>query len=84
MNNKLIFKTIFLILILLLLVLMGMYNGSKVDFALPPFLPTAIRQPAAIMYFAFFSIGLLTGVVLTAGLGKGGSGGASRSSKGDK
>lgn len=84
MNSKLIFKTVFLIVILLLLVLMGLYNRSPVDFYMPPLLSSAIRQPAAIMYFAFFAVGLLTGVILTAGLGKGGGGGGSRSSKSDK
>ena len=38
-----------------------------------------INQPAAIMYFAFFAVGVLSGTILTAGGGK--KGGAS---KGDK
>jgi uncharacterized integral membrane protein len=87
MNTKLISKTLFLIVILLLLVLMGMYNRSPVDFVLPPLLSTAIKQPAAIMYFAFFAVGVLTGTVLTAGLGGGkssrGSSSGGKSSRGD-
>ncbi len=88
MNAKLIFKTLFLIVILLLLVLMGMYNRSPVDFVLPPLLSTAIKQPAAIMYFAFFAVGVLTGTVLTAGLGGGkrgssSGGGGGKSSRGE-
>ena len=71
MNTKLLFKTIFLILVLLLLVLMGMNNRDDVNFVLPPLLKKAISQPAAIMYFGFFAVGLLTGAILTAG-GKGG------------
>ncbi|MFN0067988.1 MAG: hypothetical protein ACKVYV_10165 [Limisphaerales bacterium] len=81
MNAKLILKSVVLLLVLLLLVIMGMNNRGSVDFALPPLLDK-VRQPAAIMYFAFFAIGLLTGTILTAGGGgkKSGSSGASRSS----
>jgi len=81
MNAKLLFKTIFLIAILSLLVLMGMNNRQSVDFALPPILPQKQTQPAAIMYFSFFAIGVLTGTILTAGAGggkKGGGGGKNK------
>jgi uncharacterized integral membrane protein len=78
MNAKLLFKTIFLIIVLLLLVLMGMHNREFINFSLPPLLKTTISQPAAIMYFAFFAVGVLTGTILTAG-GKRGGG----KSKGD-
>ena len=69
MNMKLLLKTLFSILILLLLVLMGMHNRGTVDFTLPPLLKETIKQPAALMYFAFFAIGVLTGTVMTAGTG---------------
>jgi uncharacterized integral membrane protein len=83
MNAKLLLKTLFLIVILLLLVLMGMHNRAPVNFTLPPLLVQVIKQPAAIMYFAFFAIGVLTGTVLTAGTGK--KAGSARSGKsGDK
>ena len=85
MNAKLIFKTIFLIVILLLLVLIGMNNPSEVPFSLPPVLPKRIKLPAALMYFAFFAIGILTGTVLTAGGGgKKGAGSSQKSAKTDK
>lgn len=74
MNMKLLLKTLFSILILLLLVLMGMHNRGVVDFTLPPLLKGTIKQPAALMYFAFFAIGVLTGTVMTAGTGKKGGG----------
>jgi uncharacterized integral membrane protein len=73
MNAKLILKTLFFILILLLLVLMGMHNRRAVDFTLPPLVGSVIHQPAAIMYFTFFAIGVLTGTVMTAGKGKRGA-----------
>jgi uncharacterized integral membrane protein len=80
MNAKLIFKTLFLILVLLSLVLMGMENRQHVNFTLPPVLPVKVVQPAAIMYYIFFAVGVLTGTILTAGGGKGGS----KTNKADK
>jgi len=77
MNAKLLFKTIFLIMVLLLLVLMGMHNTGSISFTLPPVLNQTISQPAAIMYFGFFAVGVLTGTVLTAG-GKRSGGGKSK------
>lgn len=74
MNAKLLLKTIFFILVLLLLVLMGMHNRGTVDFTLPPLIKKDIRQPAALMYFAFFAVGVLTGTIMTAGTGKKGGG----------
>jgi uncharacterized integral membrane protein len=81
MNAKLLLKSVVLLLVLLLLVIMGMNNRGTVDFSLPPLLDK-VRQPAAIMYFAFFAVGLLTGTILTAGGGgkKSGGSGGSRSS----
>lgn len=75
MNAKVIFKSLFVILVLLLLVLMGMNNRGNVEFMLPPILPKRIQQPAALMYFAFFAIGFLTGTIVWAGGGKRGGGG---------
>ena len=82
MNTKLLLKTLFIILVALLLVLMGMNNHHRIDFTLPPILNRVIQQPAALMYLAFFAVGLLTGTIMTAGGGKKGSSG--RSAKGDK
>ncbi len=76
MNVRLLFKTIFLIVVALLLVLMGMRNQDEVTLALPPLLAKAVRQPAAIMYVGFFGLGFLSGAVLTAGGRK--SGGKSK------
>ena len=67
MNFKLLFKTLFLIVVLLLLVLMGMHNREAISFTLPPLLVQKVKQPAAIMFFAFFAVGVLTGTILTAG-----------------
>ena len=81
---KLFFKTIFVMAVLALLVIMGLNNRSSVSFALPPILPKAISQPAALMYFAFFAVGFVTATVIRGSSGgKGGSsgGGSSKPSK---
>ena len=73
MNAKLLFKTLFLIVVALLLVLMGMNNQKRISLSLPPLLSHAVEQPAAIMYVGFFGVGFLSGAILTAGgLRKGG------------
>ena len=77
MNAKLLLKTTFLMIVLLLLVIMGMHNQRLVPFILPPLVKHPVSQPAAIMYFGFFAVGVLTGTVLTAGAGKKGGGGGS-------
>ena len=74
---KLFLKTIFVLAVLGLLVLMGLNNRSSVSFALPPILPKAITQPAALMYFAFFAIGFLTATVIGGGGSKSSSSGGS-------
>jgi uncharacterized integral membrane protein len=79
MSPKLIAKTLFMIVVLSLLVLMGMYNTHKVELNLPPPLPKAQKAPAALMYFGFFAVGLLTGTILTVGGKRGGGGGGGRS-----
>jgi uncharacterized integral membrane protein len=72
MNAKLLLKTIFMIGILLLLVIMGMNNRQTVELSMPPLVPKSQRLPAAMMYFGFFAVGVLTGTVLTAGRKRGG------------
>lgn len=68
MNPRILFKAIFLLLVLLLLVLMGMYNDDTVTFRLPPLLQK-FTQKSAIMYFAFFAVGFLTATVVMVGGG---------------
>ena len=70
MNIIMLLKTVFVTAILLLLVLIGLNNSAPVDFNLPPLLAAEVKQPAAIMYFAFFAVGLLTGAILSIGMRK--------------
>lgn len=73
MNPKLLLKTIFVIAILSLLVIMGMNNRQNVDLSMPPLLQKSQRAPAALMYFGFFAVGVITGTIMIAGGGKRGS-----------
>ena len=74
MNFKLIFKTLFIIALLALLVIMGMNNRQTATLSMTPIIPRVQRQPAALMYFAFFGVGFLSGTLLMAGGGKKGGG----------
>ena len=67
MNAMSLVKIVFVTVILLLLVLMGVHNREPVDFNLPPLLTKVVEQPAALMYFAFFAVGLVTGAFLSLG-----------------
>lgn len=83
MNAKLLLKTVFLMLVVLLLVMVGINNRSRVEFTLPPLIPE-VRQPAAIMYVSFFALGFIAGTVMTAGGKKGSSSGGSKPAKSGK
>ncbi len=81
MNARLIAKLVLLVVMLLLLVLVGMHNKETVSFVLPPLLNQPVKQPAALMYFACFAVGLLTGALLIGGSGKPGRDGSGKASK---
>jgi uncharacterized integral membrane protein len=70
MNPMMFIKLVIVTGIFLLLVLMGLNNRSPVDFHLPPLVTSAVKQPAALMYFGFFAVGLITGAILSVGAGK--------------
>ena len=59
-------------------VYIGMTNTATIPFRFPILFDHDIKQPAAIMFFAFFAVGVLTGTILTSGARKGG-----KASKGD-
>jgi len=65
----LLIKIVFVAAMFLLLVLMGLNNTSPVNFTLPPVLNNVVQKPAALMYFGFFAIGLLSGAILSFGIG---------------
>ena len=82
MNAKLIFKVLFLAAMLLVLVLLGRNNTATVVLNMDPISRHILKLPAAMMYYAFFAVGMLTGAILFAGGGK--SGGGAAKGKGDK
>jgi len=67
MKAMLLIKILFVAAIFMLLVLMGLHNRAQVDFNLPPLLTAQVQEPAALMYFAFFAVGLITGTILSMG-----------------
>jgi len=67
MNITSLVKLVFGIVIVALLVLTSLNNSAQVDFNFPPLLTQGVKQPAALMYFGFFAIGLVTGAVLSIG-----------------
>lgn len=62
-----------MIALLLLLVIMGMNNRQTVELSMKPLVSEVQKQPAAIMYFGFFAVGLLAGAILMTGKRGGGS-----------
>ncbi len=67
MNLIQVLKTLFFMVVLLFLVLMGVHNRRTVNFDLPPVLQEQVRQPAALMYFGFFAVGVVTGTIAALG-----------------
>lgn len=63
MNPKYLFKGLFILIVLLLLVMMGLHNGAPVTVRLPPLMP-AVSVKGALAYFAFFALGFLTAVII--------------------
>jgi branched-subunit amino acid transport protein len=57
-------KVSILTAIVLVLVLIGLNNSAPIDFKLPPVLAGVVTQPAALMYFGFFAVGVVTGAIL--------------------
>jgi hypothetical protein len=76
MNFKLIFKALFIVALLSLLVIMGMNNRQTIELSMPGILPHSLSERAALMYIGFFGAGFVAGTVLMAGGAKksGGSG----------
>jgi len=70
MSAMQVIKTVFFMVVLLFLVLMGVYNRGMVNFQLPPVLREEVRQPAALMYFGFFAVGVITGTLAALGQSK--------------
>jgi hypothetical protein len=80
MSIKLFLRVIVFLALLFVILYVGMTNPKEIDFYFPlvtakPNLPV-LHQPAALIYFGIFAIGVLAGAMLFSGGGK-------RSSRGD-
>jgi hypothetical protein len=80
MSIKLLIRTLVVLVLLFVILYVGMTNTKEIDFYFPliaakPNAPV-LHQPAALIYFGIFAIGVLAGTMLNAGGGK-------RSSRGD-
>jgi uncharacterized membrane protein YciS (DUF1049 family) len=78
MNIKLILKTLFVIVVLALLVILGRSNPGTVKLNMP-LLHQPFELEAAYMYYGFFAVGFLCGTILMSGGKRGG--GAAKSNK---
>lgn len=70
---KIFFRALVFLALLFLVVYVSMNNTHAVDFFFPVLSAQKVRLTAAILFFAFFAIGVLAGTMLGAGGGHGGS-----------
>lgn len=80
MNSKMLLKLVLVIVVLMLLVIMGMNNRDTAQLSMKPILSKPLKAPAAMMYFSFFAVGVLSCAVLTGGK-KGSAASKSKSQK---
>ena len=81
MSFKAVLKSIAFLLLLFVILYVGMHNTKEIDFNFPIAGTTAkdpIRQPAGIIFFGMFAVGVLAGTLLH------GSGGGGKRSGGSK
>ena len=81
MNFKVLLRSLVFLLVLFVVLYAGINNTREIEFSFPLAAPKSIREPAALIFFALFAVGVLGGTMLTAGSGKGG---AKRGSGGGK
>jgi uncharacterized integral membrane protein len=81
MNAKMIFRAFVVLLLLFVVLYIGMTNPHRIDFYFPVLLDRKITQPAALIFFAMFAIGVIVGMALNAGGAKGGGGGEGKKRK---
>jgi uncharacterized membrane protein YciS (DUF1049 family) len=75
MNAKMFLRGFVFLLLCFVVLYVGMNNTHKIAFSFPVLLDGKISQPAALLFFAMFAIGVIAGMVLNAGGGGGGGDG---------
>lgn len=81
MNAKIFLRTIVFLTLLFVVLYIGMTNTHRVDFYFPMLLDKRITQPAAVLFFAMFAIGVIAGMMLNSGGSGGGKSSEGSSSK---
>jgi len=72
MSPAVLFRTIFFLLILFVVIYIGTENTQTIDFHFSLLLDKPARTSAALVYFAVFSVGVIAGTLFNAGAGKSG------------
>jgi uncharacterized membrane protein YciS (DUF1049 family) len=67
MNAKTVIRTVVFLLLLFVVLYTGMTNPHKIDFNFPLLLDKKVTQPAALLFFVMFAIGVVAGMVLNGG-----------------
>lgn len=67
MTPKKLFRAFVFLAMLFVVLYVGMMNTHRVDFAFPLLLEKKVTQPAALLFFAVFAIGVVAGMALGGG-----------------
>ena len=67
MNAKTLFRAIVFLLLLFVVLYVGMENPHRIDFYFPILLDKKISQPAALLFFGMFAVGVIAGMMLNNG-----------------
>jgi len=81
MNARTLFRGIVFLLLLFVVLYVGMENPHRIDFYFPVLLDKKISQPAALLFFAIFAVGVIAGMMLNSGGDKKSGEGESRKKK---
>lgn len=73
MNFKLFLRTFLFLAILFVMLYVGMTNTESIKFNFPLAYDKPVIQPAALIYFGIFAVGVLAGTMFNIGGGKGSS-----------
>jgi hypothetical protein len=73
MNAKMFLRALVFLLLLFVVLYIGMTNPHRIDFYFPILLDRKVTQPAALIFFAMFAIGVIAGMMLNSGGGGKGS-----------
>ncbi len=80
MSLKLLFRAVIFLLILFVVLYVGMNNTNRILFSFPLAFQKDLQEPAALIYFGIFAIGVVAGTMLSFG-GGGGKKSADKSAK---